>query len=113
PVFPSLSVAVRLTVYVPSSVGVKLNVDDVPEAVWPSLPVMLQAYAIGPSSSTPSVTVLPTLTSVPSTTLVVGAPVIVAVGDFAVTVTVVLSVPVSPRLSAALRLTVYVPSSVG
>src|SRR5207253_9550925 len=88
----SLSVAVRLTVYVPLSVGVKLNVDDVPKADWPVLDVTLHAYVSGVSASTPSVTVLPTLTAVPSTTLV-GAPVMLAVGAFTVTATVLLPEP--------------------
>ena len=68
--------AVKLTVYVPSSVGVKLNVDDVPEADWPVLDVTLHAYVSGVSASAPSVTVLPRLTGVPSTTLA-GAPVMI------------------------------------
>src|SRR5207302_1152752 len=78
----------------------------------PAVSVTLHAYVIGVSSSTPSVTVLPRLI-VPPTGSVPGAPVMLTVGAFADTVTVLVSVPNFPSLSVAVRLTVYVPSSVG
>src|SRR5438132_8060611 len=90
PCWPFLSVAVKLTVYVPLSVGVKLYVDDVPEATtWPVLSETLHAYVSGVSSSTPSVTVLPMLMGAPIGSLP-GAPVMLAVGAFFDTVIVLL-----------------------
>src|SRR5437016_4417396 len=80
PCWPSSSVAVKLTVYVPSSVGLKLNVDDVPgDTICPLVSTTFHAYVIGVSASTPSVTVLPRLIGVP-TGFVPGAPVMLAVG---------------------------------
>src|SRR5207244_12861693 len=92
PCWPASPVSVPTRRSSDLSVGVKLNVDDVPEADWPVLDVTVHAYVSGVSASAPSVTVLPRLTGVPSTTLA-GAPVVLAVVASAVTVWALLSVP--------------------
>ena len=107
PVPPSLSVAARVTTYVPLSSGVNENDAEVPpEPNAKPFFVTLQAY-VKPavvSADEGSVTLEPSVIAVPSG-LDAGAPVIVGVGATLVTLIVAVVVPVPPSLSVAARVT--------
>src|SRR5262245_20795424 len=107
---PSGAVTVRPTTYVPLSFGVKVKLEPVvgvPVEYADPFLATLHAYVYGPCCPGESVTVLPSVTAVPSG-LSGGAPVI-ATWSGARTVTVVVKSRNPPSLSKTRPNAVYVP----